>query len=101
MKSLNKYKLELVGKTFGWLTVLDVYRSTVNPKYRVCLCQCKCGIIKEICLTKVISGHTKSCGCYKRSGEMSKKASDWYRNNPDKVKQIGIKRSRWLHCTLL
>ena len=110
-KTLEEYKAELVGNTYGWLTVLDVYKTNFNK--RVCLCKCRCGVEKEIDLVKITSGHTKSCGCYKKSKEhkaalskfwkdnpekvteRSKKFSQWCRENPDRTKQWGEKYLEW------
>ena len=92
MKTLDDYKNELVNKTFKWLTVLDVYR--INGK-RKCLCRCQCGNVCEKDLVKVISGHTKSCGCLKSSQETSDKISQWYKDHPDKVKEKSDSFSQW------
>jgi hypothetical protein len=92
IKTLDDYKNELVNKTFKWLTVLDVYRR--NGK-RKCLCKCQCGNVCEKDLTKVISGHTKSCGCLKSSPETGNKISQWYKDHPDKVKEKSDNFSQW------
>ena len=92
-KTLEDYKIELVGNTYGWLTVLDVYKTNFNK--RICLCKCRCGVEKEIDLVKIVSGHTKSCGCYKKSAEFSKKISQWYEDNPEKVAEKSKKFSQW------
>lgn len=56
----------LVGQRFGQLTVLDVRwaneGSHKKPVYKA-LCRCDCGVEKEVFVTGVRYGHTKSCGC--------------------------------------
>lgn len=114
--SLDEWKLELVNKTFGWLTVIDVIQFYLNGKKHgyTAVCKCKCGNIVNIHKDKLVSGHTKSCGCYIKSSEFSErqrqfnishtelmkliaeKASQWYNNNPDKIKEISEKRKRTL-----
>ena len=88
MRKLNieDLKKEFVGKTFNWLTVLDVFRddhTTIMFK-----CQCRCGNIADIRKQYVLSDHTTSCGCYKCSHEKGAKYTEWCKNNPDKVKSI-------------
>ncbi len=57
---LKRYKLDLVGKIFGHLTVIQ--RHSATTKYVRWLCRCVCG--KEIVLVAGnIVGGTKSCGC--------------------------------------
>ena len=58
---LNELKEKYIGKTFGWLTVIDAYKDSTKGRYFF-KCKCKCG--KEVCkpYDKVISGHTSSCG---------------------------------------
>lgn len=67
---LDELNKEYIGKTFGWLTVISVYKDLDKKRYYF-KCICKCG--KETCkpYNKVISGHTSSCGCYKFSKEYS------------------------------
>ena len=79
-KTLEDYKTELVGNTYGWLTVLDVYKTNFNK--RICLCKCRCGVEKEIDLVKIVSGHTKSCGCYHHSKEKANLYVKWCKDHP-------------------
>lgn len=55
-----------IGEKYGKLKILDVY---IKPNSGVLFfCLCDCGKNKTIkCLHKLTSGHTKSCGCHKRS----------------------------------
>jgi hypothetical protein len=100
--NLDHLRNENIGKTFSWLTVLDVFRDSKNKiKFK---CQCKCGkeCIKDF--GKVLTGHTKSCGCFKFTKDYSDKLksiwstkqdvirdradkwSQWHKDNPDKVR---------------
>jgi hypothetical protein len=51
----------MVGKTFGRLTVIepDVPKEG-RTRY---LCKCECGTVKTVIGRDLVSGHTKSCGC--------------------------------------
>lgn len=53
----------LIGQTFGRLTVLDFAFSS-NKTYW--LCKCNCGAEKIVRSDKLTSGHIKSCGCLKK-----------------------------------
>jgi hypothetical protein len=56
-------KLNIIGKKFNRLTVLEkVDAGKYQYKY---LCQCECGNKKIIQSTCIIQGTTKSCGCIK------------------------------------
>jgi len=49
------------GQVFGDLTVTQPY--VVAGRHSKSLCQCRCGTIKEISNSCLVSGRTKSCGC--------------------------------------
>lgn len=56
---------DIVGKSFGRLTVLDEYEKIPNgTKWK---CKCECGNEVYVYRGKLTTGHTKSCGCLNRS----------------------------------
>ncbi len=57
-------KLNLAGKRFGKLIVLEF--AFVKNKRRYWLCKCDCGKEKVIQLPHLTSKHTISCGCYQK-----------------------------------
>ena len=60
---------DLVGKVFGWLTVLERVENTVTSDgrpYVTFLCRCKCGNLKRVLAKNLKGGHVKSCGCLRR-----------------------------------
>lgn len=61
---MSKIKNDLTGQKFNRLTVLelDEERSGRRTYWK---CQCDCGTIKSVRSDGLISGTTKSCGCYK------------------------------------
>ena len=66
------------GKKFNRLTVIRQAESRISSngrKRKIWLCQCDCG--KQIAVSQddLISGNTKSCGCYRRD-VLSKKYLD-------------------------
>lgn len=111
-KTVDDYRQEIIGNTYGWLTVLDVMPNPAGG-HMVCSCICKCGNTCVKQLRKVIHGHTSSCGCYNSSTEKGQKHSkyfkehpesiasmianlkEWRKNNPEKVADISVKISKW------
>lgn len=73
MKGVNKMKqtrnskprIDLTGKTFGYLTPMYYIKG---GKWH---CKCKCGNELDVDTRNLNSGHTKSCGCYQK--EMASK----------------------------
>jgi hypothetical protein len=63
--------INLTGHIYNRLTVIKLHKQDEKHKYWECRCQC--GNIKIIEGSKLRSGHTKSCGCYKveQSGKQS------------------------------
>lgn len=58
--------VNLIGKTFGRLKVIDngkIVKSNDGRSRRYWVCICECGNIAEVETSKLTSGHTKSCGC--------------------------------------
>lgn len=58
-----KTKANLIGQTFGRLTVVS--SAPTRPKGKsMWNCVCSCGGLCVTDITKLRSGHTQSCGCY-------------------------------------
>lgn len=80
---------DIIGSTFGSLIVTSLESVSRHPKhnrnvYRY-LCSCKCGNIRTVIRSNLVTGHTNSCGCLKKrtgsnnptytgTGELSGKA---------------------------
>lgn len=58
----DKHKLD--GKRFGRLTVIEYSHDNGQNSFWKCKCDCGNEITIKDC--KLITGHTKSCGCYQR-----------------------------------
>ncbi len=76
--------IELTGKTFGRLNVIERFLDINKPKRRLWLCSCNCGNKKVIDSCSLLGGTTISCGCYgrecasKRASErMGDKSKNW------------------------
>lgn len=59
----SRFKPVAIGQRFGHLVVLKVFRGS---KCWMCECRCDCGNIKNIEKSSLITGRTKSCGCYNK-----------------------------------
>lgn len=62
-------KIDLAGKRFGRLTVIGfagIERSRDGHSHSTWNCKCDCGTIKKLPTGNLISGNTKSCGCYQK-----------------------------------
>lgn len=60
-------KMDLVGMTFGRLTVIKQVETNSNKK--ICyLCKCECGNTCKVVAQSLTTGHTKSCGCTQSHG---------------------------------
>ena len=69
--------IDLTGRTFGRLTVTNQFESRKTPchsKQRYWLCICKCGNSRWVYIGNLQTGHTVSCGCFRK--ENSRKLLD-------------------------
>lgn len=57
--------MDIVGKKYNLLTVLNEYRKESNGTYWKCLCDC--GEYTWVYRGKITTGSTKSCGCLNKS----------------------------------
>ena len=67
------FKTDLTGQKFNYLTVIEFYPTEKGEsRWR---CKCDCGNEAIVIGKHLISGHTKSCGCYvvKKSTEKATK----------------------------
>jgi len=64
-------KQDLTGQRFGRLTVSREVKREGSPK-RYWLCVCDCGNEKTVEESHLKSGHTRSCGCYRKDVQREK-----------------------------
>ena len=66
----GRFAIDLTGQKFSNLTVLQKAPSQVSATghtYAAWLCQCDCGNRTTVRGHKLKKGHTKSCGCLRKS----------------------------------
>ena len=77
---------DLTGQQFTYLTVLErsenKYSSSGRPTV-MWKCQCKCGTIKDVSARNLLTGSTKSCGCYNRENLHRSKLCNRKKNQYD------------------
>ena len=67
---IESCKIDIIGKKFGYLTVLSEEKSIKGERRKV-KCLCKCGNIHICSVTDLTTKHTMSCGCMcKSKGEL-------------------------------
>lgn len=67
---IKSCKIDVIGKKFGYLTVLSEEESIKGERRKV-KCLCDCGNIHICSVTDLTTKHTMSCGCINRSkGEL-------------------------------
>lgn len=79
VRTLTKPKMNLIGKRFGRLVVIDTaedYIISSGKHYAVWKCRCDCGNIKNVKQQKLLSGTTRSCGCFKRENTSKLKSAN-------------------------
>lgn len=88
----------IIGSVFNRLTVI-AFSSRNSRGYMRYICQCSCGkIVNTPTRSKLITGHTKSCGCLKNE-TMSKNMSK-YKNKGRRI-EYGCWRNMKERCTNL
>lgn len=101
----SKFKdrfLDLSGKTFDKLTVVEFGYRQNNKDYWICECSCEKGRQCLVLAGNLQKQHTKSCGCYSKhdreQGSESKKWKGGYSSNGYKRVRIkGTKKFEFEH----
>lgn len=70
---------DLSGKTFGYLTAID-FIGTDTCNHAIWNCKCSCGNYTNVTATHLLTGHTRSCGCNKKS-QYEERVIQWLDNN--------------------
>ena len=60
---------EFIGRKFGKLEVIKYLYTNAKNK-TIYLCKCECGNLKEVKRNSLVTGHTKSCGCIPKKGNL-------------------------------
>lgn len=67
-KRTSKCKHDLIGKVFGYWTVIKLSKNQDNTYGDTrWTCKCRCGTIKDVLGNPLLRGESKSCGCYKHN----------------------------------
>lgn len=74
------YKIDLTGKRFGRLSVL-YYVGQTQRHESIWHCRCDCGNELDIRQNPLNTGHTKSCGCYRKELDEKRKGNPFYKTH--------------------
>tara|TARA_Y100000593_G_scaffold47786_1_gene90415 strand:+ start:287 stop:1231 length:945 start_codon:yes stop_codon:yes gene_type:complete len=79
MKSHWDKKNPMIGKKFNMLTVIERAENKGNGKLekRYWKCKCECGNTTILPTGALKTGHTKSCGCYGKIGDITGQTFNW------------------------
>lgn len=66
----NELKHGCCGQQFGRLTVIHVFKD--DKGYLKCICECRCGGVKEVYLSNLRAKRTRSCGCLEKESRRKK-----------------------------
>lgn len=92
--SAQQRVIDLVGKRFGYLTVLKRGHTDINRNI-YWKCQCDCGTIKEISGSNLREGKVKSCGCQMAKKPLNLLGQKFGKLTP--IKQVYINdKAGWL-----
>lgn len=84
------FSKDIIGKTFGRLTVVEEYKDCHPRKVR---CVCSCGNETVVVKTDIMAGHTQSCGCLWKEKITETNEKDWTNYSfPNGFKTIGRDR---------
>lgn len=61
---------DITGQKFGRLTALERTVAKLDTAY-LWLCRCDCGEYVSVAITNLTAGHTRSCGCLRKTATMS------------------------------
>lgn len=76
---------DITGNRYGKIVVLYFTKVKNNAYW---MCQCDCGIVKEILGSSLKNGDTQSCGCYRK--EVVTKHGDAKDNNRSKLYSVWL-----------
>lgn len=86
---MGSTRLDLTGREFGRLTVLEYSHTVKKRVYWKCICEC--GARKTIVGTSLKSGHSRSCGCLFKETIVNRNKSHELAHSPEYVIWGGIK----------
>lgn len=73
IKENNTRRKNYTGQRFGRLIIDEMLYNYNNTNSTYAKCTCDCGNHKVICMSNIVCGHTKSCGCYEKASRFNRK----------------------------
>ena len=104
MKLFNSCSINVNGKnyivktndTFNKLTIKSLYRNENHKWYAICQCNCENKTERHVLVRHLITGNTKSCGCYNKElcVNRSTKHDSKHRGTSDKLYSAWVEMRR-------
>ena len=88
---------DLSGKRFGLLKVVRKTQKRASGGSVVWSCVCDCGNVTDVSSGKLNSGHTISCGCYKRAVSSIVCSNLFRKHGHGRTGNISRTYSVWIH----
>src|SRR5258705_8942430 len=86
-------RIYIAEQRFGWLTALIPIHRNSNRCW-VWLCKCDCGNHATIRVSDLLSGHSRSCGCYRNAQTSKANTTHGQRRNKNSLYEFGIAMRR-------
>jgi hypothetical protein len=87
--------IDLTGKQFGRWTVLTVHPESKPVRWR---CRCDCGIERTVYGSNLRSGHSLSCGCFRRDQTARRFTKHGHTRNGKEPRSYSCWRSMLQRC---
>ncbi len=88
---------DIVGQTFGRLTVISRADNRARKSFWVCRCQCDQRTL-EVQAIRLRSGKTRSCGCLQRDEARAKRVRHGATHRDDRWPEWGVWRTMINRC---
>ena len=85
--------LNLSGRVFGRLLVVE--RSTTARRHVHWVCSCECGTTVEVNCSNLVRGNTRSCGCLKIDELLQRRITHGMCRSPE----YSVWSTMWARCT--
>lgn len=89
--------MQLTGQIFSRLTVIN--RVPVSPRGAYWLCQCSCGKQTVVSSSHLVSGHTRSCGCFAKESQRLSKKTHGHAAKNNASRTYACWANMWTRCT--
>lgn len=91
----RKTFINILGQTFGRLTVTKFLGRYANHNGIIWECQCECGKVCCVNTSALTVGGQKSCGCWRRESSIKRFTTHGMARSPEHISWLAM----WARCT--